>query len=130
MNKVVHFEIPADNLERAQNFYATVFQWQIQAVPEMKYTIVRTGPVDKEYMPQESGFINGGMFKRNCPVKSPVIIIAVEDLEEAFKKIGQAGGKIQRDTKGEAKMKVGDMGWAAYFVDTERNILGLWQNAK
>ena len=130
MNKVVHFEIPMDDVERAQKFYSAVFDWQIQPIPEMKYTIVRTGPIDEQQMPKESGFINGGMFKRSGPVKSPVITIAVESLDDAFKKIEQAGGKIQKDNKGEAKMKVGDMGWAAYFIDTEGNILGLWQNAK
>jgi len=129
MDKVVHFEIPSDDVERAQKFYQSCFGWQIQSIPEMKYTIMRTGPVDEKMMPQEQGFINGGMFKRSSPVKSPVITISVENLDDTFKKIEGAGGKIQRDAKGEAKLKVGDMGWAAYFEDTEGNIMGFWQSA-
>ena len=65
MNKVYHFEIPADNVERASTFYKDVFDWQIRPVPEMSYTTLTTGPTDDKRMPQESGFINGGMMQRS-----------------------------------------------------------------
>ena len=125
MGKVVHFEIPADDVERAQKFYSNVFKWDIDPMPEMKYTIVRTGPVDENRMAKEVGFINGGMMKRSNSLKNPIITIQVDDIEQSLREVEKEGGKIVEKT-----IKVGDMGLAAYFQDTEGNILGLWQNLK
>jgi len=124
MGKVVHFEIPADNLARAKKFYSTVFGWELNDFPEMEYTIVRTVQSDENGMPKEAGAINGGMLQRQEPVKTPVITISVENMDQATATIEKNGGKIIR-----AKMPVGDMGFAAYFKDTEGNVVGLWQNA-
>ena len=65
MDKVVHFEIPVDDLKRAQNFYKIIFGWTIEPMPEMNYTILRTVEVDEKFMPKEKGAINGGMMKRD-----------------------------------------------------------------
>ncbi len=124
MDKVVHFEIPADDMTRAAEFYKNVFGWQIQAVPAMRYTMVRTVDVDDKFMPKESGAINGGIMNRG-QIKNPVITINVANIEEAAKKVESSGGKIVMQ-----KFQVGDMGYAAYFQDTEGNILGLWQSLK
>ena len=123
MDKVVHFEIPADDLERARKFYTSVFGWKMESVPEMEYILIGTTQVDENGMPTEAGGINGGMMKRQSPLNSPVITIDVQNMEDAMKKVKQMGGKIIRE-----KMQVGDMGYAAYFKDTEGNIIGLWQN--
>lgn len=123
MNKVVHFEIPADNVERAQKFYHEVFEWTINSMPNMGYTILSTGPTDEKGMTKENGFINGGMMKRQEPIKNPVITINVDSIEDSSKKIVEHGGRIIRE-----KMDVGEMGYAAYFTDSEGNVLGLWQN--
>ncbi len=125
MDKVVHFEIPADDLERAQKFYKSVFGWNLEKFPDMEYIIVRTTEVDENRMPIEPGAINGGMMKREKPITSPVITIAVENIDEAMKKVKKMGGKVVRE-----KMEVGDMGLAAYIMDTEGNIIGLWQYLK
>jgi len=123
MDKVVHFEIPADDLERAQKFYKSVFGWEMSQFPDMEYIIISTTPVDENGMPAEPGAINGGMMKRQRPFTSPVITINVQDIESALKSIKKMGGEVIR-----GKMQVGDMGYAAYFKDTEGNIIGLWQN--
>ncbi len=123
MDKVVHFEIPADDLERAQKFYRSVFGWEMEQFPEMEYIMVRTTQVDENHMPVEPGAINGGMTQRERPVTAPVVTIAVEDMEAAMKNIKKMGGEVIR-----GKMQVGDMGYAAYFKDTEGNIIGLWQS--
>ena len=123
MDKVVHFEIPADDVARAQKFYGTVFGWKMNSIPEMGYTMVSTTPSNEQGMPTEPGAINGGMLKRQDPVKSPVITINVSDVDQALKRIEQNGGKTVR-----AKEAVGDMGYAAYFKDSEGNVVGLWQN--
>jgi predicted enzyme related to lactoylglutathione lyase len=124
MDKVVHFEIPADNLARAKKFYNTVFGWNMNEMPQMEYVLVGTVEVDEKGMPKEPGAINGGMLERQDPVKSPVITISVKSIDQAATTIEKNGGKVIR-----AKMPVGDMGFAAYFKDPEGNVIGLWQNA-
>ncbi|MBI4415048.1 MAG: VOC family protein [Candidatus Kerfeldbacteria bacterium] len=122
MNKVVHFEIPADDVERASAFYTNVFGWGMQSMPDMGYTLIRTVDVDeKTQMPKEAGAINGGMFKRTAELPVPVITIGVDDVDAALKKVDAKGGAILR-----GKMPVGDMGFVAYFKDTEGNVVGLW----
>jgi predicted enzyme related to lactoylglutathione lyase len=123
MDKVVHFEIPFDNEKRAQNFYSKVFGWKLNPIPEMKYTIVHTVEVDDKQMPKEAGAINGGMMKRE-QIKNPVITINVSDIKKSAEKIKKEGGRIVMEP-----FKVGDMGTAAYFKDTEGNVIGLWENA-
>ena len=61
--RVVHFEIPFDDAERARGFYKDLFGWQIQEMPGMDYTIVSTGP-SGEQGPTEPGYIGGGMGQR------------------------------------------------------------------
>jgi predicted enzyme related to lactoylglutathione lyase len=62
--QVVHFEIPADDVERARGFYREAFGWQLAPVPDMDYTMVTTTPSGPEGMPTEPGAINGGMLAR------------------------------------------------------------------
>ncbi len=123
MDKIVHFEIPADDIERAKKFYKNVFGWEIVSIPDMGYNILRTGPTSDDGMPHEKGFINGGMLQRNECVKNPVVTINVEDIEKSLEEIKKAGGKIVKEP-----MKIGNMGLAAYFQDTEGNVVGLWQS--
>ena len=125
MDKVVHFEIPADDVKRAENFYCSTFGWKLNSIPEMKYTIVNTVEVDEKHMPKESGAINGGMMKRSEKVKNPVITISVKDIDVALKEVEKNGGKVIVP-----KITVGDMGLSAYFQDTEGNVLGIWQYLK
>ncbi len=125
MDKVVHFEIPAENVKRAQDFYRKAFGWKINPVEQVKYTILQTVDVDKDMMPLESGAINGGMMERNDKVKSPVITVQVAGIDKSAEEIKKLGGTVIWD-----KFQVGDIGFAAYFKDTEGNVLGLWENAK
>ncbi len=90
----------------------------------MDYTLVYTTP-SGEKGPLEPGAINGGMLKRQGPIKSPVITINVKDIDATAKKIEEAGGKVVMP-----KFAVGDFGLSAYFQDTEGNVLGLWQNLR
>lgn len=124
--KVVHFEIPFDDGERAREFYGETFGWQMVPVPGMDYTMVMTGPTDPEQGATEPGFINGGMFERSAdfPSTSPNLIIDVPSVDEALRKVEAAGGKAVTE-----KMPVGDMGFTGYFTDTEGNVIGLWETA-
>ena len=123
--RVVHFEIPFDDGDRARKFYADAFGWNVMEMPEMNYTVVSTGPTNEQGMPTEPGFVNGGMGSRETiPASGPVITVDVEDIDAALEKVEQLGGKTQV-----ARTQVGEMGFAAYFTDPEGNLMGLWQSA-
>jgi len=122
--RVVHFEIPFDDGNRARNFYKELFDWQIMEMPEMGYTIVMSGP-SNEKGPTESGFINGGMLSREqAATRGPVIVVDVDSIDAKLVKIEEAGGSTVV-----GKTPVGDMGFAAYFTDPEGNVMGLWETA-
>lgn len=122
--RIVHFEIPFDDGDRAKAFYRDVFGWKTQEVPEMQYTMAMTGPVGEGGMPNEPGYINGGMFQRTDNLNVPVLTIDVDSIDEALPKVESNGGKTV-----EGKLKVGDMGFVAYVNDSEGNLVGLWENA-
>jgi predicted enzyme related to lactoylglutathione lyase len=125
MDKVTHFEIPVDDMNRAKDFYKKIFGWEINDIPEMEYSLVTTVPTDEKNMPKEIGAINGGMLKKDDTSTSPVIVIDVSSLDEYLKKIESAGGKVVLP-----KVEVGDFGLYARITDTEGNIIGIWQNIK
>jgi predicted enzyme related to lactoylglutathione lyase len=123
--RVVHFEVPFEDQDRAGSFYTEVFGWQLQTMPEMSYVMVTTGPTAPQGGgPEEPGFINGGMLARNAPIGGPVLVIEVEGIDEALAQVEDRGG-----TTVQAKVAVGDMGFSAYFKDPEGNLLGLWESA-
>ncbi|MGH3413777.1 MAG: VOC family protein [Marmoricola sp.] len=120
--RVVHFEIPYDDGDRARSFYREAFGWEIDEIPQMHYSMVRTGPVGEDGFPAENGYIGGGMLKRESPTDRPVVTIDVEDIDAALAKVEELGGMAVV-----GRQDVGDMGWAAYFRDVEGNLMGLWQ---
>jgi len=138
MNRVVHFEIQADDLERAKKFYGDSFGWTFQQMgPELgNYIIILTGPGPDDIaagkVKMEDVGINGGMMKREAPLpedgKSPnayTSIIGVANIDEAIAKIDAAGGKPQTDM-----MDVPGVGKIRYYKDTEGNIFGIIEPAK
>ena len=120
---VVHFEVPFDDADRARSFYTDVFGWKIQQMPEFEYNFVSTGPMSEEGMPSEPGYIGGGMFQRQGELNRPVITINVDDMQAALAKVAEHGGVAVGEP-----MDVGEMGIAAYFTDSEGNLMGLWQS--
>jgi uncharacterized protein len=93
-------------------------------MPDMGYTMVSTTPTDDQGAPKDPGAINGGMLKREDPVTSPVITIDVDDIDKALETIGSNGGSTVQ-----GKQSVMDMGFSAYFKDSEGNVMGLWETA-
>jgi hypothetical protein len=125
VDKVVHFEIAAEDLGRAKEFYGSIFGWDLQDVDMgggQSYTTVSTVPVDDKMMPTEPGAINGGMMQRTAEISSPVITIAVDSIERALKEVEAAGGSIITP-----RTEIPNMGAYGYFKDTEGNVLGLWE---
>ena len=130
MDKVQHFEIPADDIDRAKKFYELSFGWGMKDWPMpdgSTYVGVYTGPVDEKNMWKEPGFINGGMVKRggSFPIMVPCITPVVKDLEASLEKIKAAGGKMVMEPK-----EIAGMGRYAYVQDTEGNVVGVWQDLK
>ena len=123
--RIVHFEIPFDDGDRARSFYQDAFGWNVQHIPDMDYTMVMSGPTTEQGMPSEPGFINCGMLGRNlAPSGAPVITVDVDSIDAALEKIEKLGGATVL-----AKQPVGTMGFAAYFSDPEGNVMGLWESA-
>lgn len=123
MDRVVHFEIPADDIARAKEFYGSTFGWELNDAEGMDYTIVRTSPVDERQMPTEPGAINGGMMQRTAETPNPVITINVDSIDDALKRVEAGGGTSVRP-----RTEIPGMGAFAYFKDTEGNVVGLWEN--
>jgi predicted enzyme related to lactoylglutathione lyase len=122
--RVVHFEVPFDDGDRARGFYKDVFGWQVMEMPEMNYTLVMTGP-SGDQGPTEAGFINGGMLSRETSgAGGPVVVVDVDSIDATLERISGLGGSTVA-----GKAPVGDMGFAAYFKDPEGNVVGLWENA-
>jgi predicted enzyme related to lactoylglutathione lyase len=125
MDKVVHFEIPADDESRARSFYGSIFGWQLQEMPQMDYTLLMTTSVDPETQaPTEPGAINGGLMKRSADTPAPVITVDVASIDETLRRIEEAGGSTVK-----ARTEIPGMGAFAYFRDTEGNVVGLWETA-
>ena len=86
--RIVHFEIPFDDGDRARAFYKDAFGWNVSEMPDMGYTMVMSGPVEDSGMPSERGYINGGMFQRNDRFPgTPVITVDVESIDDALTSI-------------------------------------------
>jgi predicted enzyme related to lactoylglutathione lyase len=115
-NPIVHFEIPADDVQRARKFYEEAFGWKITDPWNMNYFLVETR-ADGEVG------INGGLMPRQNPGQPFMNYISVTDIDEACKKVENAGGTVVLPKREIAP----GMGWIAAFKDTEGNILGFHQ---
>ncbi|MBI1928110.1 VOC family protein [Candidatus Poribacteria bacterium] len=116
MPRVVHFEIHADQPERAAKFYNDVFGWQIsQWEGSEGYWLIKTGEAG------EPG-INGGLMKRGCPSASTINSIDVPSVDDFVTKITQNGGTVVIP-----KMPIPGVGYLAYCQDTEGNTFGVFQ---
>ena len=126
MDRVCHFEVPFDDVDRASKFYSDVFGWQIMPAPgDMPYHFAITTEVDDSMKPKEAGGINGGMYQRDDEggSRTPVIVIEVESCEQRVKDVETAGGSMVVPA-----VPVGDMGIYAQVKDSEGNVIGLWQS--
>jgi len=118
MPKIVHFEVPADDMDRAKIFYQTLFGWKIQPFQEgMDYWMIR----DAEEGTEGQG-IGGGMMPRQNPGQTIVNYIDVTSVDDYMAKVQELQGKIVVP-----KMPVPQMGYFAVCLDTEGNAFGLWE---
>lgn len=123
MDKVVHFEIPVDDLARAKQFYNSIFGWGLEDFPGMDYTGITTVPTGENQRPTEPGAINGGFMKRSDQVTGTVVAINVASVDDYIGKVQAGGGSLVMP-----KVEIPGMGFYAYVTDTEGNVVGLWEN--
>ncbi|MEE6274282.1 VOC family protein [Georgenia wangjunii] len=121
---VIHFEIPFDDKERAKRFYTDVFGWRHDEMPGLDYVGVSTGPSGEDGMPSEPGYIGGGMTARDDINAAPLITLASADIDADLARVTAHGGEVVA-----GRSAVADMGYAAYFKDSEGNVVGLWESA-
>ena len=120
---IVHFEIPADDVEKLRKFYSELFGWKIEKMPgPVEYWGIQTVPVDEKGMPIRPG-VNGGMMKKQNQEHKPVNYILVESVDEYVNKIESLDGKIIVP-----KMEVPGIGWWALALDPEGNQFAILQS--
>ena len=114
-NRVVHFEIPVEDPERAKKFYESVFGWGIQKWEgPIPYWLVTTGEIP------EPGIDGALSLKENLSTTTNTM--DVSSVDEFLEKITQQGGKIITPKNG-----VPGVGWLAYCADTEGNVFGIME---
>ena len=119
---IIHFEIPANYVEKIKTFYTSLFGWKIEKVPGgMEYYVITTVPVDEKGNLLRPG-VNGGLYKKDQPQQQPVNYIYVESVDEYSKKVESLGGKIVVP-----KTEVQGMGWFALAQDPEGNTFGIFE---
>lgn len=122
MDKVVHFEIPFDNKQRAMKFYSDAFGWNLMDMSDMNYVMASTVEVDEKFMPKEAGAINGGLFQRPKEAPHPTLYVGVDSIESTIARVTKAGGKIVTP-----KTPIPGMGAYARVADSEGNVIGVYQ---
>lgn len=126
MNPVVHFEMPYDNRERMAKFYGSAFGWRTEMLgKEMdEYVVATTTATNDERRPKEPGAINGGFYakKADWPAQYPSVVIAVDDIQEAARRVRKAGGIVLGEP-----MEIPGIGEYVSFTDTEGNRVAMLQ---
>lgn len=125
MDPVVHFEMPYDDRARMAKFYQSAFGWQMQMLgDDMGHYVVATTTETGESGPKRPGAINGGFYPRKAdwPAQYPSVVIAVQDIRDAMKKVADAGGKVLGDP-----MEIPGVGQYVSFTDPEGNRVSMLQ---
>src|SRR5689334_16890766 len=123
MDPVVHFEMPYEDKNRVAKFYESVFGWKAQKMgADMGDYVLATTTESGADGPKKPGAINGGFFpkKADWPAQVPSVVISVEDIKAAMKKVAAAGGKVLGEP-----MDIPGVGQYVSFTDTEGNRVSL-----
>lgn len=114
-NKLSHFAIHIDNMERAKSFYGSVFNWSFHSYGPSDFLQITTGTAD------ESELIGALQARKYSPIPEKVIglegSIAVENIDETIQRVLDNGGQILMP-----KTQIPFVGWIAKFLDTEGNL--------
>jgi hypothetical protein len=120
-------EIPCTDLERIQTFYSTVFGWNV--TPSLggneDFSMFTKGATHGSFIKLDPhNFLSPGIHPENPDAARIAlrVTINVESVDEKLKEIEKAGGSLYIPKKAIP----GDMGFVAYFLDTEKNVMGVW----
>lgn len=118
MPTIVHFDIAADEPERAKGFYEKLFDWKIELLPSpVPYYLIETTDLDGKEgvgaVQQKEGHQNKKSF------------IGVDSVDEYIEKVEGLG-----ETVIEPKWPVPGWGYLAVCLDTENNTFGIWEENK
>jgi uncharacterized protein len=135
MDPVVHFEMPGGDTKRMAAFYEKAFGWQMKTMgPDMgNYVVVTTSETDSSNptgRPKAPGTINGGFYTKSADPMSqyPSVVIAVKDINEAMKKVTEAGGTVHGGAPGQSgPVNIPGVGMFVSIIDTEGNRVSLLQ---
>lgn len=125
MNPVVHFEIPYVDRQRIATFYESAFSWKIEMLGEdMGNYVLATTAIADAKKGSAAGAINGGFYpkKPDWPAQYPSVVIGVEDIETAIKKVAQAGGEVLGEP-----YEIPGIGHYVSFMDSEGNRVSMLQ---
>ncbi len=114
---VIHFEIPADDMEALAQFYRELLGWKIEEMEGMEgtgYLGITTSTAE--------GALSGGMMKRSGPAHLPTNYVWVESVSDYLAKAKDLGAKVIVD-----KTEIPGMGWFATLMDPQGNPLGLFE---
>lgn len=114
---IAHMEIPADDLNRAREFYADLFGWDFKEFGESGYWLFS---IERGTKP-----MGGGMMKRMRPGQPILNYFDIPSIEEYSQKVKSLGGKVVVE-----KTTVPEMGYFCVCTDTEGNDFGLWEENK
>ena len=117
-NRVVHFEIPAEQPEKLGQFYSELFGWKVQKVPVegFDYWLCHTG---------EGVGIDGAIVRRSATQPGVTNSVRVDDVDAFLRKAELLGAKVVV-----SKTAVPGTGWYAAVTDPQGNPVGLWQGDK
>jgi uncharacterized protein len=115
MAKVVHFEVPVDDPERARRFYSSVFGWRLDAFGDEGYWLATAGP------PEEGG-ADGALIRRSELHATPVVVVAVESVDACLAAAEGAGAEVLV-----GRQEIPSVGYSAYLRDSENNVIGIFE---
>jgi predicted enzyme related to lactoylglutathione lyase len=123
MSNISYFEVPADDMTRAKKFYAELLGWdfmptRVPGIP-VEYWNITTGKSSKDTLNM------GGLYQRKEPSSRMLMYVTVKDIDKALAKVEVMGGNIMSP-----KMTLDTVGTLVTIIDSEGNMIGLWEREK
>jgi predicted enzyme related to lactoylglutathione lyase len=123
MSNIAYFEVPADDVNRARRFYSGILGWdftptRVPGIP-VEYWNITTGKSRKDTLNM------GGLFQRQEQSARMLLYAVVDDIDRALAGVEKLGGKITSP-----KMDLPGVGILVTVIDSEGNLIGLWEKEK
>jgi len=112
-NPFVHVELLTSDVAKAKAFYTELFDWELEDIPGMDYTLIKVG--------EGTG---GGMMKIPSPDVAScwLAYVQVDDAATATDKARALGATICKEVT-----EIPGIGWFSVITDPTGATLALWQ---